>query len=230
MTPELQRGILRRFAQIVVQRAAELPILLACAGDLRWRGAWVYTAANVVILFGNAIYVLPRNPEVIAERGKVHEGTRTFDKVLIGISTLFYLALLVVAALDAGRFRWAPLAEWWAIPGFALLVLGSIPVTGAMAVNRNLETTVRIQTDRGHAVATTGPYRWVRHPMYAGMLLFYPAGALLLGSGAAFIPLVPLLAAAVVRTALEDRTLQRDLPGYAEYAKQTRWRLVPWVW
>ena len=71
MTPELQRGILRRFAQLVVQRAAELAILLACAGDLRWRGAWVYTAANVVILFGNAIYVLPRNPEVIGNRPRL---------------------------------------------------------------------------------------------------------------------------------------------------------------
>jgi protein-S-isoprenylcysteine O-methyltransferase Ste14 len=97
-------------------------------------------------------------------------------------------------------------------------------------VNRNLEQTVRIQNDRGHRVATEGPYRWVRHPMYLGMVLALPGSVLLLGSAWAFVPAAVALAALVARTALEDRTLRRDLEGYSEYSKRTPYRLIPGLW
>jgi protein-S-isoprenylcysteine O-methyltransferase Ste14 len=230
VTPqELRRGVLRRFAQLLVQRVVEGLVLFLCAGTVRWLGGWLYTGASVLLLAANAIYLLPRNPEIVVERGKRHEGTRGFDKVVLVFYTLSYLAVLVVAGLDA-RFAWAPLSPWWAAPGFALMALGMIPVAGAMAVNRNLEPTVRIQTDRGHAVATTGPYRWVRHPMYAGMLLSFPGGTLVLGSSWAFVPTALALAFLVVRTAFEDRMLREELPGYREYAQETRYRLVPGLW
>ena len=230
MTPELRRGVLRRFVQLLVQRILEGAVLFGVAGTVRWTGAWLYLGINALLIAANGAYLLPRNPEVIVERGKRHEGTKAFDKVVFVFAMLFYVAQLVVAALDAARFHWAPLAPWWAGVGFALMALGMIPVAGAMAVNRNLEPTVRIQTERGHEVATTGPYRWVRHPMYAGMLLSYPGAALVLGSAWALVPAALASATLVVRTALEDRTLLRELPGYEAYAKKTRHRLVPGIW
>lgn len=230
MTPrELRRGILRRLAQLVIQRLVEGLILFGCAGSVRWLGGWLYLGANVVLIAANAIYLLPRNPEVIVERGKTHEGTRTFEWVVLPLYAGGYVALLAVAGLDA-RLAWSPLAPAWAAVGFALMAAGMVPVVGAMAVNRNLEQTVRIQADRGHRVATTGPYRWVRHPMYMGMLLALPGSVLVLGSAWAFVPAGVALAALVVRTALEDRTLRRDLPGYKDYSERTRYRLIPGVW
>lgn len=218
-----------RFIQVFGQRAVEGALLFACAGTWRFRGGWIYVMSAVALTLANAVYILPRNPEIIVERGKRHEGTAGFDKVVIAFYAAFYVALLVVAGLDA-RFGWSQLAPAWAIVGFGLMALGMIPTAGAMAVNRNLEPTVRIQTDRGHTVTTTGPYRWVRHPMYVGLLLAMPGGALMLGSGWALAPAAAGLIALVVRTALEDRTLRRDLPGYEDYAAHTRWRLLPGVW
>ncbi len=225
----MRRGLLRRLAQLGAQRVLEGVILFVCAGDVRWLPGWLYLAANVVLVAANAAYLLPRNPEIIVERGKAHEGTRGFEWVVLPLYTAGYIGILAVAGLDA-RFGWSPLAPAWAAAGFALMVAGMVPVAGAMAVNRNLEQTVRIQSDRGHRVATTGPYRWVRHPMYMGMLLALPGSALVLGSAWALVPAFVALAALVARTALEDRTLQRDLEGYAEYAVRTRYRLIPGLW
>jgi protein-S-isoprenylcysteine O-methyltransferase Ste14 len=118
----------------------------------------------------------------------------------------------------------------WALAGAVLLVAGTVPVAAAMGVNRNLETSVRIQTDRGHQVVTTGPYRYVRHPMYVGQVLQLPATALLLGSTWALLPALACLVIMVIRTALEDSVLCRELAGYREYSAVTRYRLVPGIW
>jgi protein-S-isoprenylcysteine O-methyltransferase Ste14 len=231
MTPEeLRRGVIRRAAQILATNAVAGLMLFAAAGTVRWLGAWLYLLASVLLVVANGIYVIPRNPEVVVERGRPHEGTRSFDKVLLALCTLLLMATYLVAGLDARRFGWAPLDPIWAAPGFALMALGMIPTGGAMAHNRNLEPTVRIQTERGHRVATTGPYRFVRHPMYLGMILGLAGMPLMLGSAWSAVPTVAQILCIVVRTALEDDTLHRDLPGYPEYAARTRFRLLPRVW
>lgn len=230
MTPqELRRGVLRRAAQLAAQRLIEGAILFTCAGTVRWLPGWLYLGASVVLVIANGVYLLPRNPEVIVERGKTHEGTRGFEWVVLPVYTAGYVGILVVSGLD-GRFGWSSLGLLWAAVGLALMAVGMVPVAGAMAVNRNLEQTVRIQNDRGHRVATEGPYRWVRHPMYLGMVLALPGSVLLLGSAWAFVPAAVALAALVARTALEDRTLRRDLEGYSEYSKRTPYRLIPGLW
>jgi protein-S-isoprenylcysteine O-methyltransferase Ste14 len=173
---------------------------------------------------------LPRNPEVIAARSRRHTGTRTFDTVLMSIYRVVYLGLFVVAGLDAKRFGWAPLTWPWALAGAVLLVAGTVPIAGAMGVNRNLETSVRIQIDRGHQVVITGPYRYVRHPMYVGQIVQLPAAALLLGSTWALLPALACVVIMVIRTALEDRMLRDELAGYRAYSETTRFRLVPGVW
>jgi len=222
--------VLRRVSQLVLQRLLDAAFLFGSAGTFRWRGAWLYLVASVLLLSANAAYVYRRNPEIVVERGKIHKGTRGWDWIMLVLYGLSLIAINVVAGLDMGRLHSAPLSPWWAAPGLVLMGLSTIPVAGAMAVNRHLEPTVRIQTDRGHTVVTTGPYRWVRHPMYMGMLLSIPGSVLILGSAWAFVPAGLGLVAVVVRTALEDRTLRRELAGYEEYAKQTRYRLIPGVW
>lgn len=227
--PSLRRRIVNRLAQIMVQYLLFGILLLASAGTRSWWNAWLFLVLAVVVVMANAAYVLPRNPEVIAERGRRHSGTRTFDTIVLTGYTLCYLALFVVAGLDE-RWSWAQLAWGWALVGAVVLCAADVPVAGAMAVNRNLEPTVRIQSDRGHEVATGGPYRIVRHPMYLAMLLQLPATALILGSAWALVPAGAAAVAIVVRTALEDRALRRDLTGYSQYAEHTRYRLVPGVW
>jgi protein-S-isoprenylcysteine O-methyltransferase Ste14 len=229
-TGRLGRGILIRGLELLVEFAVFGVVMFACAGTAKWVNGWAFLAVSLLVVLGNMVYVLPRNPEIIAERGRRHQGTRSFDTVVMSVYTLFYLALFMIAGLDAGRLHWTPLGVGWAVLGGLLMVLATIPVAGAMAVNRNLEQTVRIQAERGHDVVTTGPYRVVRHPMYVGMLVQLPATALLLGSALALIPAVCAVICLVVRTALEDATLHRDLPGYRDYARRTRYRLIPRIW
>jgi protein-S-isoprenylcysteine O-methyltransferase Ste14 len=140
------------------------------------------------------------------------------------------LILLVVAGLNE-RFGWLPAippsVQWF---GVGLMIVGSIIGSWAMLENRFFSGVVRIQTERGHAVVKTGPYRFVRHPGYAGALVYYVGAPLGLGSFWALLPALFIVGVMIVRTALEDRTLQQELPGYTEYTKQTRYRLLPRVW
>jgi protein-S-isoprenylcysteine O-methyltransferase Ste14 len=139
--------------------------------------------------------------------------------------------MLVAAPLDV-RYGWtAPLPSWVHITGNALVIIGFAILTWSMVTNRHFEATVRLQSDRDHHVMTGGPYRFVRHPGYVGTIIaFYFGTPLALGSAAMIVPALIGLITMVIRTALEDRTLQAELPGYAEFAQQTRYRLLPGIW
>jgi protein-S-isoprenylcysteine O-methyltransferase Ste14 len=140
-----------------------------------------------------------------------------------------FLSFYAVAGLDA-RYGWSQLGAAWIWPGIALELLGFVPICLAIAENPFLERQVRVQTELAHHVITTGPYRVVRHPMYSGLMLLLPGCALVLGSAWSFAPITMLMATFIVRTALEDGALWRELPGYKEYGTRTRYRLVPGVW
>jgi protein-S-isoprenylcysteine O-methyltransferase Ste14 len=226
----LGRGLAIRAVELLIEFSLFGAVLFTAAGAITWVNGWAFLGVSLLVVLANMVYVLPRNPEIIVERGRRHKGTRTFDTVVMSVFTLFYLALFVVAGLDAQRLRWAPLGGGWAVLGALVMLVATVPVAGAMAVNRNLEQTVRIQSERGHTVVTTGPYRIVRHPMYLGVLVQLPAIALLLGSAWAMVPAAGAAVALVVRTALEDRVLTQDLPGYRDYARRTRYRLLPGLW
>ena len=183
----------------------------------------------VVFVLAHFFYVWLVNPEVIEHRMVPGKGTETWDWVWEGLFSPVFVAILVVAGLDI-RSGWAPLPLWvWPI-GLVLFVLGGGLFLRAMAENPFFEKTVRIQSERGHHVIDTGPYRKVRHPGYVGMFAWILAVPLLLNSTWALLPTALAMISLLVRTALEDRMLHRKLPGYAEYAAHVRSRLVPGVW
>lgn len=222
--------VLKRFVQIAVLGLAQAVILFVAAGRLDWWNAWLYMAFYIGLVGINAILLLPRNKELIAERANLGKNTKTWDKRLSLIYGVFTLLVLLVAGLDA-RFLWSPPLH----P--ALLVAGGLAFVGgfglfswAMVSNKFFSSLVRIQTDRSHQVSTGGPYRYVRHPGYVGLILSNLGTPLFLGSYWAMVPAIIAICLIVLRTSLEDRTLQKELSGYKEFASHTRYRLIPGVW
>ncbi len=228
---ELTRGILNRMTQIIVVLLIDGLLLFGTAGTIDWIWAWVYLGTFVVLLFINAFLLLRKDPELVAERGKVKDDTKGWDKILsLLVSLVGPFVTLIVAGLDY-RFVWSPeLSLWVHAIGWLAMIAGFLVTSWAMLSNPFFSGTVRIQSERGHKVAESGPYRFVRHPGYVGMSLMWGLPPLLLGSLWALIPGFITIALLIVRTALEDRTLQNELQGYREYAGRVRNRLVPGIW
>lgn len=208
-------------------------ILLTSAWDLGWWQAWAYAIMMFVITVGGRLWAGLRNPGLLAERANAEnaENVQSWDKTLAPLMALSSsIPLYVVAGLDH-RFGWSPtFPTWLTILGLILIFLGYAFSTWAMLENRFFSGLVRIQADRGHVVCDTGPYRIVRHPGYAGNFLALPGMVLGLASLWTIIPVVLALMIAVIRTSLEDQTLQQELPGYRDYAQRTRFRLVPGIY
>jgi protein-S-isoprenylcysteine O-methyltransferase Ste14 len=229
--PDLTAAILKRFAEVSIGILIIAVCLFASSGHLDWGMAWVFVGLNVVGVSINALVLLPHHQELVAERAEIKAGTKTWDVILGSVAMLLSsVVAMIIAGLDE-RFGWSPplsLTVQLAAP--VVWVLGFSLISWAMVSNPFFACTVRIQDERGHAVATGGPYRYVRHPGYVGFILYSLAPPVLLGSLWALIPAGLAVIALVVRTALEDRTLQEELPGYAEYAQRARYRLLPGVW
>ncbi|MDH5174368.1 MAG: isoprenylcysteine carboxylmethyltransferase family protein [Elusimicrobiota bacterium] len=223
-------SILKRLLQVAISTVAQAAMLFISSGRLDWVMAWVYIGVNVGIVVINALIILPKNPELIAERGQIKENTKDWDRVLIKLFTPVWGSTFVVAGLDV-RFGWSP-QPFLAIQLVALVfvALGFGLVSWAMASNKFFSSVVRIQKDRGHTVATSGPYQYVRHPGYVGMLTYLLATPLLLGSLWAIIPAGLIICIIFVRTILEDKTLLDELDGYQDYARRVRYRLLPGIW
>jgi protein-S-isoprenylcysteine O-methyltransferase Ste14 len=200
------------------------------AGTWVWPKGWLFLGVLLVTGALGAWCIWRVNPELYAARINPHRGTKPWDKVLIGFAIPAMLAIFPVAALDDGRFHRLPV-PWWACGlGYALFLAGLGLVTWAEAVNKFFEVTVRIQTERGHRVIDAGPYAAVRHPGYVGGILFCVGTALCLGSVWALIPAGLASALLILRTQWEDQTLRAELPGYQEYTRRVRYRMVPGVW
>ena len=224
--------LLKRLAQVFVAVAAQAAMLFVSSWRLDWLMAWVYVGTFAAGLTAMTVYQELGNPELVEERSefKPREGVQTWDVILSAVVRLSLLASYVVAGLDV-RFGWKPeIPLAVQLAAFALGLLGAGLIVWAMAANRYAAVYARIQQERGHAVATTGPYRFVRHPFYVGTITFALTIPLALGSPWALIPggLAALLF--IAKTAAEDRMLQAGLRGYAEYAQRTRYRLLPGVW
>jgi protein-S-isoprenylcysteine O-methyltransferase Ste14 len=209
-------------------------LLFLGAGSLRWGWGWVFAVVYTACWIGLSIALAFGNPELLNQRGqRVKQatiGTKKWDLLLLSI----YFALIFVQPSVAGldwRNAWsAPVSALIHIIGNVLMSLGFILLAWSMVVNRYFEPSVRIQKARGHQVMTGGPYRFVRHPGYAGVIIQFLALPIAVGAWAALIPGAIGIVVYVIRTALEDRTLYEELSGYAEYTQQTRYRLIPGVW
>ncbi len=223
----------RQWIRLAVAYLSIPLVLLVCGGDFGWWQAWGYSLLIVATGIGGRIWAERRHPGLLAERqnAKKFQDAKAWDKVLAPLMALSVsFPLPIVAGLDH-RFVWSPAFPLWLIVlGFILTLLGYAFATWALAENRFFSSVVRIQTDRGHAVCDSGPYRLVRHPGYAGNIPPLLGLVLALGSVWALIPAVAALIIAVVRTALEDQTLQEELSGYRDYARRVRYRLIPGIY
>ena len=228
--PRLERSGINRIIQVFVSVLLMGLVLFLSAGRLDWPAAWIFLGTYVLVILTVGVWAIRKNPGVVNERGKIARNAKSWDKVLMTIYTVMLIVLFVVAGLDAGRYGWSTMPLVVQLAGYAGFLLATAVTYWAMAVNPFLSTIVRIQDDRGQYVVTSGPYRYVRHPMYATMFFMWPGIALELGSWLALVPAAVIVIIFVIRTALEDKTLQAGLSGYAEYAQHVRYRLVPGVW
>jgi protein-S-isoprenylcysteine O-methyltransferase Ste14 len=204
--------------------------LLWSAGRIVWWPAWASLAVMVAWLAAMDIVIFRSNPDLLAERLGPGKGAKAWDKAIMSIMGPMDLARYIVAGLDQ-RYGWTggfPLVAQLA--GLALSALGLALFVWAMASNRFFSKVVRIQSERGHAVATGGPYRYVRHPAYVGGIVYGVAVSILLASWWAVILGCVSASLLVLRTALEDRTLATELSGYGDYSGRVRHRLLPGVW
>ncbi|MCC7447448.1 MAG: isoprenylcysteine carboxylmethyltransferase family protein [Anaerolineae bacterium] len=203
------------------------------AGSWDWSWGWLYSSVMLIGWIALSVVLARYNPELLNARGKRAKSmvnTKRWDWIILGIYTVLLLAAPFVAGLDY-RYGWsAPPAPAVNVIGLLIQIAGLALLTWAMAVNRFFESTVRIQQNRGHQVMTTGPYRYVRHPGYVAVILQFIAIPLALGTWAALIPAGLGIVLYVIRTALEDRTLMQELPGYTDFAHRTPFRLLPGVW
>lgn len=205
-------------------------LLFVPAGTWTWARGWMFFAVMLVAMIGVTAWLWWVNPEIFEARRRIRRGTKGWDLALAVILLPTMIAILPLAALDDGRFRWLPTPWWVSAIGSVLLLGGTALLTWAQAVNRFFEPGVRIQTDRGHVVVDRGPYAIVRHPGYDGVYFLLAGMALSLGSIWALAPAGLASLVLVVRTVWEDRTLRNELPGYEEYARRVRYRAVPGVW
>ena len=208
-------------------------ILFLCGGDLVWWQAWLYAMLILASGIGGRMWAEQRHPGITSERQNVEniQNAKSWDKVLaplMAVSLVF--PMVIVAGLDH-RYSWSSEFPLWLIViGFILISFGYAFAAWALVENRFFSSVVRIQTERGHVVCDSGPYRVVRQPGYAGHILPLFGIVLALGSVWTLIPAAVALIITGIRTGLEDRTLQEELPSYQEYAQRVRYRLIPGIY
>lgn len=212
--------------RVLITEGILATILFTSAGrmDLPW--FWAVLALHASMFLSGIAFM---DPDLRRER--LHPGPGGRSRHVRFLALPMILAHLVVAGLDVGRFGWSgpiPLAmQGMALVGYAVGMGFSL---WAMASNRYFSPVVRIQTERGHRVVTAGPYAFLRHPGYSGLMVASLCGGVALGSWWSLLPLAPLVGMFLWRTAMEDRFLHEGLEGYAGYARRVRYRLVPGLW
>jgi len=221
--------------RLVIQSAIGLGIifvlLFGAPGTIAWPEGWLY----MLIQFGSSIFMVAwlkkYNPELLKVRVDVRKRvTKPWDRAILILVFATCVPLFILPGLDAVRYQWSHVPLLLKIIGFIGLILSSGLIFWVVRTNPYSSAAVEIQEDRGHKVITTGPYEYVRHPMYVGAILGFFSIPLALGSVFTFIPAIILTALIVTRTHLEDKTLEHELEGYTAYEETVRYRLIPGVW
>lgn len=218
--------IIRLHVQLLILAVA----YFTAAGRLNIGRAWLYFGIAAVSYIVSSSILIKCNPELINERAKERENTKSWDKVLLSLYLLIgLLGTHIVAGLDI-RFEWSSLDLMYMLPGTALYITAALFQVKTMLANKYFEATARIQSDREQQVVKDGPYSIVRHPGYASVLLSFIAIPFMIGSLYAFICTAAVFIIMFIRTALEDTMLQNELPGYSQYAEEVKSRLIPGIW
>jgi protein-S-isoprenylcysteine O-methyltransferase Ste14 len=205
--------------------------LFVPAGRLNYWQGWLYLA--VTILFMILFLVLFRQKaDLLQERIKPGPGIKWWDKIFFVLFMPTFYAISILGAWDTGRCGWTRFQSDWRLYmlGYLLYIGGLLFFCWAMWINKFFSSAVRIQSDRGQEVVDRGPYAYIRHPGYVGMLAMMFGVPFCLGSLYALIPATLASLTLLVRTSLEDATLQAELPGYREYAQRVRWKLIRGIW
>lgn len=204
------------------------------AGTWTWWEAWVLLGLWTIYGVVFTPYLLKHDPALLTERLKLvplHKEQKQWDKVIMILFFAAAIALLIVPGLEVVRYNWSePLPLWLKVIGFAIQIPCFFGLGWVMRENTFLAQVVKIDKQRNHHVITTGPYTWVRHPMYTIASVLFFAIPVALGSRYALLLAALLTLLLIIRTYLEDRTLHKELDGYAQYAKQTPYRLIPGIW
>jgi protein-S-isoprenylcysteine O-methyltransferase Ste14 len=224
------RSKAKRIVQAVFTSLFCITALFIPAGTLKWPEAWLFIVFYALAVTAIVTWMKKRAPGLLAERTGRKKDVKAWDKIFMVVYSVFLLILLILPGLDAVRFRWSDIPMMVKIIAFTGYIPGFAIVFWAMRENAFLSNVVRIQEDRGHTVCTSGPYKYVRHPMYVGVILIMLCFPLSLGSLYTLIPAMVIMVLFLVRTALEDKTLREELPGYKEYSQKVRFRLIPGLW
>ena len=225
-----RKGIRRWNTKLLIGLPIVAAALFVCAGTVRWPMGWGFIVVMTLSVLVTTWMLLPTNPELLSERAGLQQGVKKWDLLLAPLMAHPPLISMIIGA-SALRFDWQPLLPGWLQwTGLAVSAVGMGFTTWAMYCNHYFSALVRIQSERGHSVQTSGPYRWIRHPGYFGAFFWIVGTGAMGATPWALMPAGVAVVALVIRTALEDRTLHAELPGYVEYAQRVRWRLVPGVW
>ncbi len=207
-----------------------MALFFGSAGTFNWPEAWIFLFLYAAAVTGMVSWLKKNDPDLLKERMSRRKDAKTWDKIILVTYSVLVMIMLAFAGLDAVRYQWTPVPLSVKISGFLGFIPAYILIFWTMTQNPYLSEVVRIQEERGHKVCTTGPYKYVRHPMYLGVIIFILCLPLALGSFFALFFSAAIILVFFIRTALEDKTLQKELSGYKEYAKEVRYRLIPGVW
>ncbi|HKY29094.1 MAG TPA: isoprenylcysteine carboxylmethyltransferase family protein [Pyrinomonadaceae bacterium] len=223
-------------AQLIIRTIATAVLfallLFLPAGTITWWAGWAYLVLLLGFTIGLTFWLLRFNPDLLAERltGIGKPDQKSWDKVFIALVGPVFFAWLVLMPLDAVRFRWSHVPLWVQWVGAVILIASFYIFYLTFRENTYLSPAVRVQKERGQTVISTGPYRYVRHPLYGGVILFTLSTTLLLGSGYGVVGALLLNVMIAWRAVQEERVLRDELAGYSDYMRQVRYRLVPYVW
>jgi protein-S-isoprenylcysteine O-methyltransferase Ste14 len=206
-------------------------ILFLAAGTIDWFAGWFYLILLFIFSVVFVLWLLKYDPELLQERMTIFKPNQaTWDKVFIVLLMISYVAWLILMPLDAVRYGWSQMPLWLQVAGTAILLISLYGFYLVYRENPYLSPMVRIQEERGQTVISTGPYRYIRHPLYSFAILFFLGSALLLGSWYGVLSILIFVGLLIGRIIGEERLLRERLKGYNEYMAQVNYRLIPHVW
>ena len=220
---------------IVLQTAALFSVIALClflpAGTLTWLAAWMFILLFVGFFTGVNLWLSKHNPSLLKERVRLRTSDQKgWDRALFPLLEGLIIGWLVFISFDATRFHWSTVSITFQAIGTLILLCSFYLLFLTFRENSYLSPVVRLQAERGQKVISTGPYRYVRHPMYSGISLFMVGTPLLLGSWYGVLFGLAVVVVLARRAVLEERMLAKELSDYPSYMSQVKFRLIPRVW